>query len=462
MIGTVLLLLLSGTDPCAPVAADLPPDPATAALYRDVAGSEDLAGDGDAAAAAYREVLRRDPDDGASRTALAGLCRRSRAARRFEEGLDRMQARAWAGAATAFAEARAGGAGAAAALLEGVARFELGEDDLAAVALAEAALDPRLRDAARLHQGLLALRKGSPARAVEAFEDASGPGALSPLAAQLSRQARLSGRLVVIAALDAGRDSNPALLDRDPTADATASVGLSALVRPLGRWGPYLRASGQLRRYDALGDLDLSGLDAAAGLQLGRDAAGALAEYGLVLRRLGGEPYLTAHRALASGWVATGPVLWSAVALARLERFAADWDPLSGVLLRGELRAGIPLGRAVLAGLSYGAARDWTDTAALSFGEHGPRADLQILLGPRLVLLADAGAAWRSADAFDPVLGATRRDLTLDGSLTLEWDLRHGLLLRGAVSGRRARSTVDAYSHDAWMPSLGLRYVFGR
>jgi hypothetical protein len=129
---------------------------------------------------------------------------------------------------------------------------------------------------------------------------------------------------------------------------------------------------------------------------------------------------------------------------------------------RGELRAAVPLGGAALASLSYGVARDRTDTAALSWIEHGPRAGLQVPLGTRVVLLAAAGAAWRDADGRDETLGATRRDLTLDGSLDLELDLLRGLFLRAGLAGRLDRSSVPAYSYQSWTPSLGVRYELGR
>lgn len=462
MIAPLLALLLASTDPCAPPPADLPPDRATAAVYRDVARAEEAAGGLEGAAVAYREVLRRDPADEGSRAALSSLCRRRSAGQRFDEGVARMRAHDWAAAAAAFADARAGGVGASAALLQGISLLELGEDARAGEALAVAERDRATRDAARFHQGLLALRAGSPSRAVEAFEDAARARDLSPLAAQLARQARVSGRLLVVASAEVARESNPALEDKDPIADEAGGLGLLALVRPLGRWGPYLRGQAQLHRYRTQRDLDLAGYDGAAGWQLGRETGGALAEYDLAVRTLGGEPYLTAHRGLVSGWIATGPVLWTATALARVERFATAWDPLSGTVLRGDLRAGLPLGRAALAGLSYGVARDRTDTAALSWVEHGPRADLQLLLGKRLVLLADAGLAWRTAEGRDDTLGATRSDRTLDGSLALELDLGRGLFLRGGVAGRLARSSVSAYSYQAWTPSLAIRYVFGR
>ncbi len=222
MIAPALVsLLLTAVDPCEAVPVDLPPDRATAAAYREVALAEEAADDAQAASIAYREALRRDPADETSRAGLASLCGRRAAGRRFDEGVERMRAGDWAAAAAAFAEARAGRADANAALLEGVARLELGEDARATAALAVAAEDPRLRDAARFHQGLLALRAGSATRAVEAFEDAARGGgrSLATLASQLARQARQAGRLLLVASADVARDSNPGLDDRDPTPD---------------------------------------------------------------------------------------------------------------------------------------------------------------------------------------------------------------------------------------------------
>jgi len=464
VIPAALAILLAAADPCGPPPGELRDDAGATDAYRAVARAEEAAGDDDTAAAAWREVLRRAPDDAAARAAHAAACARREGARRFEEGLARFDARDWAGAAAAFAESRrapAGTSGASAALLEGIARFELGDDSAADAALSAAAREPASRETARLYQGLLALRAGAPARAATAFEDAAGSRALAPLANQLARQARASGKLLLIVSAEGGRDSNPALAPEDASdADTTGGASLLALVRPAGRYGPYLRASAFARRYAQEDWLDLAGANGAAGIQLGRDAAGGLLEYDLAWRTLAGSPYLVAHRALASGWFATGRILWSATAAARLERYATDWDPLSGLLYRGELRAGVPLGGRGAAGLSYAAARDDTETAALSWLEHGPRADLQLLLGRRVVLLADAGLALRRADAFDVALGDLREDVVLDGTLALEWDLRHGLFLRGSLYGRRAWSSVPALEHRAWTPSLGLRWVW--
>ena len=77
MIAPLLALALAAVDPCAPV-QPVPPDPATAQAYREVADAELAAGSRDSAAAAYRDALARDPSDEASRAALQRPLRRVR------------------------------------------------------------------------------------------------------------------------------------------------------------------------------------------------------------------------------------------------------------------------------------------------------------------------------------------------------------------------------------------------
>jgi tetratricopeptide (TPR) repeat protein len=119
-----------------------------------------------------------------------------------------MDDRDWRGAAAAFQAARKGDAGPSAALLEGICRHELGEEDEAAALLREAAAYPPHREEAQLYLGLVALRTGSSSEAAALFESASANPALEHAAADLARLARRDGRLVLSVFAESGWDSN--------------------------------------------------------------------------------------------------------------------------------------------------------------------------------------------------------------------------------------------------------------
>ena len=80
-------------------------------------------------------------------------------------------------------------------------------------------------------------------------------------------------------------------------------LAASALYRPSGPNGAYLRGAGFLRQQFRLGAYDLGGVEAAAGWQLARGGSGLLAEYAYAFRSSAGPRTcrLTGSRA-PGGW----------------------------------------------------------------------------------------------------------------------------------------------------------------
>ncbi|ABC80278.1 hypothetical protein [Anaeromyxobacter dehalogenans] len=466
MIAALLLAAAAAaTSPCAPVSPAGAADPSAAAEYRAVAEAALRSGDRDTAAAAFRAAAERDPADARSRAELTKLCAAGPAAADpFEEGLRLLDAGETRRAAEAFAAARAAGAGESAALLEGICRYDLGEDDAARPLLREAERVPAHRELARLYLGLVALRAGEGSQAASLFEAATANPALARMATDLSRLASRDGRLVLSAWAESGWDSNVTLAPPGSAgsgdADGIWAVGAAGLWRPRGAVGPYLRAGGAANEQFQLGGYDLAALDGAAGWQARAGAVSLLAEYAYGYRTLAGDPYLSAHRLLASAGVPLGRAVLSATAFVRLESYSGAYDPFSGVLARGEAKLAFPVGLAWL-GLAYGAGRDAADVGYLSWVEHGPRAELRLPLGARARLAAEAGVSFRAYDAQDPVLLDTRRDTYLDAALLGELDLGRRLTARLGLQARRALSSIPSLEYDKLVPTVGLQWTAG-
>ena len=465
MSGLVLAVMLASPDPCASVEPAARPDRAAARAYRTVAESELVAGSVETAVSSYRDAIANDPADDESREALVRLCRLPPPPDPFREGVRLMDAGEYRAAAEAFRSARPGDAAPSAALLEGICRFELGDDDEARALFQEAAAYPPHREEARLYLGLVALRGGAAAEATALFESAATNPALERMAGDLARLARRDGRLVLSVAAESGWDSNVTLAPNGTPSGPVESDGLyafsaNALFRPQGSEGPYLRAGGFLQDQMQVSAYDFGGFDAAAGWQLGRGGQGLLAEYDYGARRFGGASYLSAHRLLGSAWLRTGSVLLGASYLVRFESYAPAWSAFSGTLQRAELRASLLATPAVRLGLAYGVGRDAARDSVLSWLEHGPRAELRIAVG-RVLLGADASLAWRPYDAYDPSLSARRADRYLDGAAFAEWDLDGGLSLRLSLLGRKALSNVPAFAYDKLLPTVGIGYTLG-
>ncbi len=465
MISPLVALLLAAADPCAVVVPAAQPDPDAAGAYRAVGASELARGATGSAVVAFQEAAARDPADAASREALRGLCSAPPPEDPYREGLRLMDGGDWRGAAAAFEAARTREAGPSAALLEGICRYETGDDDEAAALLREAAAYPPHREEAQFYLGLLALRSGSSSEAAAFFDSASGNPALERPAADLGRLARRDGRLVVSVFAESGWDSNVNLAPSGTPIGPPASDGLYGLIgtglfRPNGPEGPYFRISGFTQDQASLSAFDFRGYDAAAGWQVGRGERGLIAEYDYGARTFGGASYLSAHRLLASGWIRAGATLLGASYFARFESYAPAWERFSGVLQRGELRASWIPASAVRLGIAYSLGRDVARDPVLTWTEQGPRVQLRVVAG-RFWLGTDIGVTWRQYDTFDPALLARRSDRYLDATAFAEVDFAANWTARFALMARRAASNLDAFAYDKVVPSVGIGYMLG-
>lgn len=460
----VAALALAAADPCAPVEAAAAPDPASAAAYRAVGEAEASQGSRDTAVLAYRSAAALDPGDDASRAALRRWCAEAARPDPFRQGLARMDAGDLRGAIAAFRAAREGSDEPALALLEGICHYELGEDRDAERLLQQAARSPDEADLASLYLGLVALREGSASRAASLFDVASASAALAPAASDLARLARTQGRWSLTLFAGSGFDSNVNLAPPGaPPAresDGLYALGATAILRPTGPEGPYLRAQGLWNQQLRLGAYDVAGGDLAGGWQLRGARWSALAEYDFAYRTFGGEPFLSAHRLLASAWTALGDVTLGASYLARFESYAGGYSPFSGTVQAAEVRTSFGAGARTRLALAYGVARDAAREPILSYLEHGPRAELRVAAARRVRLGLDLGATFRSYDVFDPALGARRTDTYLDAGVLGEWELSRGWTAQLALHGRRALSTVAGFEYAKLVPMVGVAYTF--
>jgi hypothetical protein len=352
-----------------------------------------------------------------------------------------------------------------AALLEGICHHDLGDDAAAVPLLRSAATFPAHREVASLYLGLAALRAGAAGEAASFFEAAAASPSISRVAGDLARLARREGRLVVSLLAESGWDTNVNLAPSGPVGaaedDGSFALVASALLRPRGTQGPYLRATGALHQQLALGAYDFGALDAAGGWQARLGPLSLLGEYGYGRRTLGGDSFLAAHRLLASAALRHRGVTFSATYLARFEDYAPEWDAFSGVLHRAEARVSFPVGRRAWLALAYGLGRDLADAEVVSFVEHGPRAELRVALGRRARVGAEVGVSSRRYDAYDAILGATRGDVALDGAVLAELDLSDRVSARASLLARRLTSNVPAMEYDKLVPAVGLSWTAG-
>lgn len=459
-------LALGAADPCAPIVPAASPDPASAAAYRKVGDAEEARGDRDTAALAWRTAASLDPSDRASRAALARLCA-APAPDRFRDGLARMDAGDLRGAIVDFRAARARRDDPQVALLEGICHYELGEDGEAEPLLRDAASAPGDADLANLYLGLVALRSGATTRAASLFDAASASAAVAPVATDLARAARGEGPWTLTIATSTGWDSNVNLAPPGAALPREAS-GLWAVAgtgtwRPRGSEGPYLRAEGLLDQRPQATGYGAAGGDLAGGWQLRLGAVAGLAEYDFGYRTLGGSPFLSSHRLLASAWTVVGGATVAATYLARFESYAGGFSPFSGTVQAGELRTSFAVGPRARLALAYGVGDDaiWSATYPyLSFFEHGPRAELRLLVRRNVRLGADVAATFRRYAGVDPYVHARRADTYLDGGALVEWQVAPRWTADVALRGRVALSNVSGYGYDKLVPTVGLAYTF--
>ncbi len=432
----------------------------------DVADAEAQTGSGETAILAYRSAAALNPTDHASRAALERFCRAGSGVDPFQAGLAKMDAGDLRGAVADFRAARGRGGvdEPSIALLEGICHYELGDGREAEPLLHVAERSPEHADLARFYLGLLALREGASSRAAALFDAASASAAIAPVASDLARVARTRGPWALTLVASSGFDSNVNLAPpgAPPTraSDGLYALGAIGLVRPWGADGPYLRAQGFLDKQYRLDAYDVSGGELAGGWQLQGTRWSGLAEYDFAYRTFGGSPFLSSHRLLASAWTLVGDVTLGASYLARFESYADGFSAFSGTVQAAEVRASFGAGARIRVALAYGAARDGARLSILSYVEHGPRVELRVVASRGVRLGADVATTFRGYDAFDPTLGARRRDTYLDAAGLVEWDLAPRWTAQLALRGRRALSSVAGFEYTKVVPTAGLAYTF--
>jgi hypothetical protein len=250
MIAALLTLLVSAVDPCT---APIPPgtgDPREAQVYVRVGDAERARGNLGAAREAYRAALARAPASVEARRGLEAAC--APVADPVQAGADALEAGDPEGALRALAGARGAGNDHAVDLLEGIARYQLGQDTIAVPLLEAARSDPRDRTVGvvlprphrapprRRRPGQPPLRPGRPRRRPggrRAPARAHGPAGRSRRRIRAGRAGLRHER----GAPARRRAHHPARTRRERRADAPGAPPA------LGTPGPYLRAEGSSR-----------------------------------------------------------------------------------------------------------------------------------------------------------------------------------------------------------------------
>jgi hypothetical protein len=437
--GLLLVALLAEAGLCGPVVPDAGADPEGAQAYREVAEGEQAAGNRETALVAWREVLRRTPDDARAREALATLC-------------------------AAPPEDTA-----AAALLDGLARFERGEGPAATAAFRTALAAPELVDTASFFLGLLALEEGRGPEAAAFFDTAarSPDAALARRAEALRQVARREGRLALQVRLGGEYDSNVDLVPdetrrRGGSADGVGTALAGLRWRPHGARGLFARLSAEVRRHQQAGQFDLGGATGTLGWAHESAALRLSTDYTFEALVLGTAPYLRMHRAQVAAQVPWGPLLLEAgVGLRRKDfvdgayagysgwhqsaRLQATWQPLESLTLSAGWQEELLAARA----------------QHLGFLEHGPRVQGSLSLSPRVRLLGELGHTWRRHHARDAVLEVRREDAALDVDAVLEWDVAAHWSLQATLGWRHASSNVQELSYARWGGGLAVVWARG-
>ena len=470
MIGALLLtaLLAQATpDPCAQAPA-LEPDRNAADAYRAIGDEERAAGRRDSAVAAYRSALAHDPASAPARAALEQMCAAQARDRALSRGVELFRAGKCAEAVGPLGEARRQG-DRAAALLEGICRYRAGQDQEAAQAFREAEQDLRNRASAQLFLGLLALRRGRPAEAAPLLESAAADPLLGPVARGLSRDLQRQGRVVLSILAEGGWDSNADLTAGEsfvPAGAGDAFLGGAAVVSfaPRGESGPYARAAATWRNQLHDTDLDLMGLGAAAGFQLGLARRHLLLEAGHDVRLLGGKAYLSAPRLQGEGRLDLGQRFsagaWYGL---RWESYGSGQGDYSGVRQSGQADVTAELSGRLLLTAAWQGGRDAARKAPLSFREHGPVLAAALPVGGRTRLVAGAAWTWRDYDAADPDLEMERprADQYADLAGRVEVDVAARWTVLFSLAGRRAYSNVPEFRYARVVSTLGLSWTMG-
>ncbi len=451
----VLLLLLAATDPCTAPIPSGAVDPAEAEVYVRVGDAERARGNLGTAREAYRAALARAPGSVAARRGLEAVC--APATDPLRAGADALEGGDPERALRELAAARGRGNDRAVDLLEGIARYQLGQDATAIPLLESARSDPTLAESASFFLGLIALRRGDGDRASRLFDQAGRAMGLEDAARQLARMAQQEGHLVLSALAELVYDTNVALRpDGAPTTlpgpDGSVGLTLMGLLRPWGTPGPYLRVEGQFSKQFTLDQLDLLGGAAALGLRLLGPTGSLIGEYAYTYQALDGRGYLADHRVFLGGSLLTGIFLWGAAYAAHFETYR--WEALSdqsGVRQVLELDAGLLPGAGVRLTTGYAGTWDAARVDPLSYLEHGPILELAWARGP-WTLGARGAVAWRTYRAPDPNYGgATRADTRYGATTWIDLGLGAQWSVRGTVRLLRVDSNVPDLNATEWV-----------
>jgi|GEM_PF-373368 len=463
-----LLLLLAAADPCT---APIPPgqaNPREAEIYVQVGDAERIRGNLGAAREAYRAALGRAPGSVEARRGLQAVCALATdpvqaGAGALEEGDPRRALRALAGA-------RGHGNDRAVDLLEGIARYQLGEDAVAVPLLESARSDPAFAESASFFLGLLALRRGDGDRATRLFDQAGRAIGLEDSARQLARMAQQEGHVVLSVATELVYDTNVALRPDGadsitvPGPDGSFGLTLMALVRPWGTPGPYLRVEGQLSKQFTLDQLDLLGGAAALGYRLLGPGGSLTAEYAYSYQAVDWRGYLADHRVFLGGSLLTGIALWGFAYAAHFETYRwEELQDLSGVRQVLELDAGLLPGGGLRITAGYAGTWDAARFQNLSYVEHGPILELVWARGP-WTFGARGAVAWRPYLAPDPAydsvnLSVTREDTRYSATTWVDLALGAQWSVRGTVRLLRTDSNIPDINSTEWIFIGGLAWT---
>jgi len=458
MTGLLLGLLVGAVDPCT---APIPPgegDPREAQLYVQVGDAERAGGNVGAAREAYRAALARAPGSLEARRGFDAVC--APGADPVQAGADALENGDPEAALRALANARGRGNDHAVDLLEGIARYQLGQDTLAVPLLESARVDPGMAESASFFLGLIALRRGDGDRASRLFDQAGRAVGLEDAARQLARMAQQEGHLVVSALAELVYDTNVALRpDAAPTTlpgpDGSAGLTLQGLLRPWGTPGPYLRVEGQFSKQFTLSQLDLVGGAAALGFRLLGASGSLTGEYAYGYQALDGSGYLADQRVFLGGSLLTGMFLWGGAYAAHFEDYRPEaLSDQSGVRQVLELDAGLLPGGGLRITGGYAGTWDAARVDPLSYLEHGPIVELVWAGGPWTFGVRGA-LAWRGYLAPDPNYAdttyATREDTRYLATTWIDVALGARWSVRGTVRFLRVSSNVPDLNATEWV-----------
>jgi Tfp pilus assembly protein PilF len=457
----------ASADVCRPVEPAAVRDPSLAAAYLSVGEEEASAQRPGSAAAAFREALRHDPANLLARARWLSLCRDGD--KEFDEAVRLMESGDHRAAAEKLQLLRLGSRDPAAALLEGICRYELNEDEAALAALEGAQNEPALADAVLLFRGLIALRAGRNDEAEQLFRQASSSAdpRLQGDAVDLLRLSRDKSRLVLSIQLESGYDSNVSLAaDGDPTkgkaGDGYGATAAGLLWRPFAKRGGYVGLSGEYRKQFSTGLFDLGVANARAGWIFGGDSTSFGFEYAFDYLALARESYLRAHRLSANLRKAFGSFSLAARYLIRKEEFLThNEQDFSGYRQVAQLEGAWFFSPRASVAFGWRAGQDAAQLAVLSYREHGPVLSGTWLVAKPLRLGLETGGWWRPYHDAWTETGLIRSDRVLDAAFLADWLLSERWAIRSQVAFRRVVSNLPTFTFSKLTASVGVAYTAG-